>query len=339
MSNTILLGHGSGGRMMHELIATHFAPAFGIRGVSDAAVLDIPEGARMAVTTDSYVVSPLFFPGGNIGDLAVNGTINDLAVSGARPLYLTAGFIIEEGFHFADLEKIVGTMATAAQVAGVRIVAGDTKVVDKGKGDGMFINTAGIGIVPKGIELSAGNMRPGDRILLSGSIGRHGVAVMAERNGLDFSPPVQSDTAALHVLTAEIIASATEQEGSAAVRVMRDPTRGGLATTLKEFASESGLCIELEESAVPVEPGVRGACDLLGLDPLYVANEGILVAVLDGAVAEYVRERLCEHSMGTGAVLIGNVARGPEGMVLLHTSVGGKRIVDMLPGEQLPRIC
>lgn len=339
MSDTILLGHGSGGRMMHELIATHFSPAFGIQGVSDAAVLDIPDGGRLAVTTDSYVVSPLFFPGGNIGDLAVNGTINDLAMVGARPLYLTAGFIIEEGFRFSDLDLIVRTMAEAAAAAGVQIVAGDTKVVDKGKGDGIFINTAGVGIVPSGIVLSAGNIRPGDRILLSGSIGRHGVAVMAERNGLDFNPPVVSDTAALNDLAGDIIASAIEKSGPSAVRLMRDPTRGGLATTLKEFAAESGLCIELNEKDVPVEPGVRGACELLGLDPLYVANEGVLVAVLDGAVAEYVSERVRTHPAGTDAMLVGTVKEKPEGMVLLQTSVGGKRMVDMLPGEQLPRIC
>lgn len=339
MSDTILLGHGSGGRMMHELIATHFSPAFGIKGVSDAAVLDIPQGSRLAVTTDSYVVSPLFFPGGNIGDLAVNGTINDLSMVGAHPLYLTAAFIIEEGFRFADLDLIVRTMAEAASAAGIRIVAGDTKVVDKGKGDGIFINTAGVGVVPAGVDLSSGNMRPGDRILLSGSIGRHGVAVMAQRNGLDFNPPVVSDTAALNGLVGDIITSATERGGPSAVRVMRDPTRGGLATTLKEFALESGLCIELDETAVPVEPGVQGACELLGLDPLYVANEGILVAVLDGAVAEYVFERVRTHPAGSGAMLAGTVKERPEGMVLLQTSVGGRRVVDMLPGEQLPRIC
>jgi len=339
MSDTILLGHGSGGRMMHELISKHFAPAFGIQGVSDSAVLDIPNGGRLAITTDSYVVSPLFFPGGNIGDLAVNGTINDLAMVGARPLYLTTGFIIEEGFPFSDLDLIVRTMAGAARAVGVRIVAGDTKVVDKGKGDGIFINTAGVGVVPEDVQLSPHRIQPGDRILLSGSIGRHGVAVMAERNGLDFKPPVVSDSAALNGLVEIIMTAASEQNKNASVRLMRDPTRGGLATTLKEFATESGLCIELLEESIPVSPGVRGACELLGLDPLYVANEGILVAVLDGAVAEYVLERVREHQAGMEAALIGTVTQDPEGFVLLRTTVGGRRIVDMLPGEQLPRIC
>jgi hydrogenase expression/formation protein HypE len=339
MADYILLGHGSGGRMMHELISEHFAPAFGIKGVSDAAVLDMPDGAHLAMTTDSYVVSPLFFPGGNIGDLAVNGTINDLAMVGARPLYLTAGFIIEEGFPFEQLERIVTSMADAARNAGVMVVAGDTKVVDRGKGDGIFINTSGVGVVPDGVELSPSLIRPGDRVLISGSIGRHGISVMAERNGLDFDPPVLSDTAALDVLAQSLLDAAQEKGIPDGVRLMRDPTRGGLATTLKEFALESGLCIELGESDVPVEPGVLGACELLGFDPLYVANEGILVAVLDGAVAKYALDKARGHPAGSGAALVGNVVAKPEGMVLLHTSVGGRRVVDMLPGEQLPRIC
>jgi hydrogenase expression/formation protein HypE len=329
----ILLGHGSGGRMMHELVSTHFAPAFGIEGVSDAALLDAPEGARIAVSTDSYVVSPLFFPGGNIGDLAVNGTVNDLAVSGARPLYLTAGLIIEEGFLMADLERIVGAMASAARAAGVRIVAGDTKVVDRGKGDGVFINTSGVGVVPAGVELSPSRIRPGDLVIVSGSIGRHGVAVMGERNGLSFKPPVTSDTAPLYRLAEAML------DKPDAVRLMRDPTRGGVATTLKEFAQDSGLCIRIREAAVPVEPGVGGACDLLGLDPIYVANEGTLLAVVAPDVSDYVLEKMRKVPEGSGAVIIGEIAGEPAGAVVLETAIGGTRLVDMLQGDQLPRIC
>lgn len=328
---------------MHELIAEHFAPAFDIRGVSDSAVLDMPNGARgadgaggekLAVTTDSYVVSPLFFPGGNIGDLAVNGTVNDLAVCGARPLYLTTGFIIEEGFAFEHLKKIVGSMAEAAKLAGVRVVAGDTKVVERGKGDGLFINTSGVGVVPPGARLGPGEIRPGDRILISGSIGNHGIAVMAERNGLSFDPPVLSDTAALNGLSEMMLAG-----GKQGVKVMRDPTRGGLATTLKEFAADSGLCMVLAEDELPLAPGVRGACDLLGLDPLYVANEGVLVAVVSPGVAEYLVASMRKHPLGKDARAVGEVKSAPRATVLVKTAVGGTKIVDMLLGEQLPRIC
>lgn len=333
----ILLGHGSGGRLMHELIAEHFAPAFDIRGVTDSAVLEMPAGAgggKLAVTTDSFVVSPLFFPGGNIGDLAINGTVNDLAVSGGRPLYLTAGFIIEEGFPFGQLKKIVASMAEAARQAGVRVVAGDTKVVEKGKGDGLFINTSGVGVVPADARLGPGEIRAGDRILISGSIGNHGIAVMAERGGLSFDPPVLSDTAPLNGLCETMLACGRE-----GVKAMRDPTRGGLATTLKEFAADSGLCMVLAEDELPLAPGVRGACDLLGLDPLYVANEGVLVAVVSPGVAEYVLASMRKHPRGKDAHMVGEVTSAPPSKVLVKTAVGGKKMVEMLQGEQLPRIC
>lgn len=320
--------------MMHDLIEEVIAPAFSMEELSDSAVLDTPgAGGRLAVTTDSYVVSPLFFPGGDIGGLAVNGTVNDLAVAGARPLYLTAGFVIEEGFHVELLRKVVFSMAKAANEAGVKIVAGDTKVVQKGKGDGIFINTAGVGFVPEGVELSPSRIRPGDRIIVSGRIGEHGIAVMAERNGLRFDPPVLSDTAALDGLAAKAL------EAGEGLRVMRDPTRGGLATTLKEFAAGSGLCITLEERLVPVGQGVLGACELLGLDPLYVANEGVLVAVAEEAVAKYLLEEFKRHPLGAWATDVGEVTGEPGGRVVLRTSIGGSRLVEMLQGEQLTRIC
>jgi hydrogenase expression/formation protein HypE len=330
----ILMGHGSGGRMMHELISSKFAPAFGMEDMGDAAVLELKAKGRLAMSTDSYVVSPLFFPGGNIGELAVNGTVNDIAMVGAEPVYLTCGFIIEEGMPLSDLERIVASMAKAADAAGVKIVAGDTKVVDKGKGDGLFINTAGVGLIPEGIHLSPSLIREGDVIIISGEMGRHGMAVMAERSGLSFDPPLTSDTAALGGLVNVMLKAA-----GTGLRAMRDPTRGGVATTLKEFALESGLAMELEEEALPVPPGVRGACDLLGLDPLFVANEGLLLAVVSGDMAEYLLKEMKAHPLGAGARAIGSVLGGPEGKVLLRTSIGGTRIVDMLEGGQLPRIC
>ena len=330
----ILMGHGSGGRMMHELISSVFAPAFGITGLGDAAVLEAASGGKLAMTTDSCVVSPLFFPGGNIGELAVNGTVNDLAMVGAEPLYLTSGFIIEEGMPMDDLKRIIGSMAEAASLAGVKIVAGDTKVVDKGKGDGVFINTAGVGLIPEGVDLSPAFIREGDIIVISGEMGRHGMAVMSERNGLSFDPPVVSDTAALNGLTSLMVKAA-----DGGLRAMRDPTRGGVATTLKEFAIESGLSMELDEEELPVPAGVRGGCDLLGLDPLFVANEGLLLAVVSGDVSEYLLKEMRGHPLGAGACAIGRVLSGPEGRVSLRTSIGGTRLVDMLEGGQLPRIC
>lgn len=330
----ILLGHGSGGRLMHDLIRSRFGPAFGISSVTDAALLDIPRGARLAFTTDSYVVSPIFFPGGSIGDLAVNGTINDLAVSGAVPLYLSVGFVIEEGFMLSELDRIISNMARAAQSAGVRIVAGDTKVVERGKADGMFITTSGVGAVPEGIELSADNVQAGDAVLVSGPIGNHGMAVMAKRNGLTFEPALLSDTAPLNRITQAML-----QNDPSGVRVMRDPTRGGLATTLKEFAEAVGCAIEIWEGNVPVLPQVAGACDLLGLDPLYVANEGILVAVVRADMAEYHIALMRATLEGSGAVHIGVIKDAPRGAVMLRTMLGGSRLLDMLQGEQLPRIC
>jgi hydrogenase expression/formation protein HypE len=328
----ILLGHGSGGRLMHELITEHFGPAFGMREFGDSAVFNMSR-KKVAFTTDSYVVSPLFFPGGNIGELAVYGTVNDLAVSGADPLYLAAGFIIEEGFPLEELRTVVSSMSAAAEKAGVRIVAGDTKVVNKGKGDGLFINTSGVGIVYEGVEISASRIRAGDKVLLSGEIGTHGMAVMSERNGITFSPPIKSDTAPLNGLVKAMI------EADRDIHFMRDPTRGGLATALKEAATESKKCIRIKEDRVPVAPAVRGACDLLGLDPLYVANEGALVAIVSPGTASSVCEVMKGHPYGAAARIIGEVSEAPEGMALLETAIGGTRMIDMLQGEQLPRIC
>lgn len=328
----ILLGHGSGGKQMHELIRTYFGPAFGIQGAGDSALVMVPSN-RLAYTTDSYVVTPLFFPGGNIGDLAVNGTVNDLVVSGAEPLYLTAGFVIEEGFLLSELKTIIASMAGAAEQAGVKIVAGDTKVVNRGKADGIFINTSGIGVVPEGREISGSNIKKGDKVILSGDIGSHGVAVMSERNNLTFDPPVASDTRALHGLVSVMYTASSK------IHFMRDPTRGGLATTLKEAAIESGLCIRIQEQALPIPQGVKGACSLLGLDPLFVANEGILIAMVDASVAENIVTAMRQHEFGRHAAVIGEIADVPGGGVLLETAIGGTRIIDMLQGEQLPRIC
>ncbi len=328
----ILLGHGSGGKLMHELISRHFSPAFGIEGAGDSAVIDLPT-RRLAYTTDSYVVTPLFFPGGDIGELAVNGTVNDLAVSGAEPLFLTAGFVIEEGFPLSDLKKIIVSMSAAAVKAGVKIVAGDTKVVNKGKADGIFINTSGIGALSDGRNISATKIKKSDKIVISGEIGNHGVAVISERNGLTFDPPITSDTRPLNSLVSAMY------DISGEIHFMRDPTRGGLATTLKEAALESGLCLRIREQALPVPPGVKGACSLLGLDPLFVANEGILIALVEAAVAEAVVSAMRRHEHGRHAAIIGEAVEAPAGMVLLETAIGGNRIMDMLQGEQLPRIC
>jgi len=328
----ILLGHGSGGKLMHALIEKYFSPAFGNAGTGDSAIIDF-HSKRLAYTTDSYVVSPLFFPGGNIGDLAVCGTVNDLSVAGAMPLYLTAGFIIEEGYPLADLKKIIASMAAAAKQAGVTIVAGDTKVVNKGKADGIFINTSGIGSLEDGISISPANIREGDAVIISGELGNHGVAVLAERNGLTFDPPVKSDTRPLNSLVKAMY------QASDKIRFMRDPTRGGLATTLKEAALESGYCIRIQEQVLPIPPPVKGACSLLGLDPLFVANEGILVAVVDSGVAEMIVSAMRDHEHGKSAAVIGTVDRSAPGMVLLETAAGGSRIIDMLQGEMLPRIC
>ncbi len=329
----ILLGHGSGGTMMHRLIREHFVPEFELKSLNDSAVLEGINQGKIAFTTDSYVVSPIFFPGGNIGELAVYGTVNDLSMVGARPLYITAGLIIEEGFPLDDLKKILSSMSEAAVKAGVKIVAGDTKVVNKGKGDGIFINTSGIGIIEEGLDISPLMVKPGDKVIISGPIGNHGISIMGERNGLTFEPPVLSDTAPLNSLVGDML-NATKE-----IHAMRDPTRGGLATTLKEFAMDSGACIVIEEELIPVPPGVRGACELLGLDPLYVANEGILVAVASPDVVDSLISIMRKHPLGKETRLIGDVQEAPAGMVLLKTAIGGTRIVEMLSGDQLPRIC
>jgi hydrogenase expression/formation protein HypE len=329
----ILLGHGSGGTMMHKLIREHFAPRFEMKSLNDSAVLKGISNGKIALTTDSYVVSPIFFPGGNIGELAVYGTVNDLSMVGAKPLYITVGFILEEGFPLDDLKKVLSSMSDAAEKADVKIVAGDTKVVNKGKGDGIFINTSGIGIIKDRIDISPSKVKIGDKVILSGPIGNHGISIMGERNGLTFEPPVLSDTAPLNSLVRDMLKITKK------VHAMRDPTRGGLATTLKEFATDSGYCIVIEEKLIPVPSGVKGACELLGLDPLYVANEGILVAIVSPDVTEKLVNAMKKHPLGKNTRAIGEVRKAPEGMVLLKTSIGGTRIVEMLSGDQLPRIC
>lgn len=329
----ILLGHGSGGTMMHKLIREHFAPRFEMKSLNDSAVLEGISHGKIALTTDSYVVSPIFFPGGNIGELAVYGTVNDLSMVGAKPLYITVGFILEEGFPLDDLKKVLSSMSDAAEKADVKIVAGDTKVVNKGKGDGIFINTSGIGIIKDKIDISPSRVKLGDKVILSGPIGNHGISIMGERNGLTFEPPVLSDTAPLNGLVRDMLKITKK------VHAMRDPTRGGLATTLKEFATDSGYCIVIEEKLIPVPSGVKGACELLGLDPLYVANEGILVAIVSPDVTEKLVSAMRKHPLGKDTRVIGEVRKAPEGMVLLKTSIGGTRIVEMLSGDQLPRIC
>ena len=329
------LSHGNGGRAMAQLIEDLFAAAFRnpwLDQRNDQACLDLPPG-RIAMTTDSYVVSPLFFPGGDIGSLAVHGTVNDLAMAGARPLHLSAGFILEAGFPLADLQRIVESMAGAARSAGVSIVTGDTKVVERGKGDGVFINTTGIGVIPDGVQLSGDRARPGDGILLSGTLGDHGVAVMSQRAGLEFETTLQSDSAALHELVAAMIAAAP------GLRCLRDPTRGGLAATLNELATQSSVGMHIREAAIPIRAEVAAACELLGLDPLYSANEGKLVAICPPEDAERVLAAMRAHPLGAAAAIIGTVREDPHRFVTMETLFGGNRLVDWLSGEQLPRIC
>ncbi|NEW97734.1 hydrogenase expression/formation protein HypE [Rhodopseudomonas sp. BR0G17] len=330
------LSHGAGGRAMAHLIGEIFHAAFDnpmLRAGNDQAAFEVAAG-RMVMTTDGYVVSPLFFPGGDIGSLAVHGTINDVAMAGARPLYLSAGFIIEEGFAFADLKRIADSMAAASRAAGVPIVTGDTKVVERGKADGVFITTTGVGIAPRDLVLSADQARPGDKVLLSGFIGDHGVAVMSQRQNLAFETSIQSDSAALHELVAAMVAAAPQ-----GLRVMRDPTRGGLAATLNELAQQSAVGFRLDEDAVPVRPEVVAACELLGLDPLYVANEGKLVAVAAPEAADALLAAMRAHPLGRDAAIIGEVIEDDHHFVQMTTAFGGGRIVDWLAGEQLPRIC
>jgi hydrogenase expression/formation protein HypE len=331
------LGHGAGGRAMAQLIDELFARALDNEWLArgdDGAVLPAPAAdERLVMSTDAHVVSPLFFPGGDIGCLAVHGTINDVAVMGARPLYLTASFILEEGFPLADLARIVCSMAEASREARVPVVAGDTKVVEQGKGDGVFITTTGLGALPAGRELGGARARPGDAILLSGTLGDHGMAIMAQRESLAFDSTIVSDTAALHGLIADLL------DAAPGVRVLRDPTRGGLATTLNEIAARSGVGMELDETAIPVQPQVDAACELLGLDPLYVANEGKLVAICDPGDADRALAALRAHPLGERAARIGTVTDDPHGFVQIRTGFGGRRMVDWLSGEQLPRIC
>ncbi len=329
------MSHGSGGRAMAQLVEQLFAAAFDNEWLAqrnDQALLPRPAG-RIVMSTDCHVVSPLFFPGGDIGCLSVHGTVNDVAMSGAQPLYLAAGFILEEGFPLADLKRIVDSMAKAARDAGVPIVTGDTKVVEAGKGDGVFITTTGVGVVPPGIEISGDRARPGDRILVSGTIGDHGMAVMSQRESLAFGTDLVSDTAALHGLVAAMVAAVPE------LRVLRDPTRGGLATTLNEIASQSGVGMLIEEAAVPVLRQVGAACEFLGLDPLYVANEGKLVAIVPAAQAQTLLQAMQAHPLGRRAALIGEVTADEHHFVQMRTRFGGRRIVDWLAGDQLPRIC
>jgi hydrogenase expression/formation protein HypE len=334
----ILLAHGSGGRLSQELIAKEFLPPWEnpiLRRLNDSAVFPVGDGTgpRLAFSTDSYVVKPLFFKGGDIGRLAVCGTVNDLAMSGATPLYLSAGFVIEEGLPLSSLRDVVRSMRDAAAEAGVEIVAGDTKVVEKGSADGLFINTAGVGTLAPGVEISGDGARVGDAVLVSGSVGDHGVAVLSEREGLDFESPIASDVAPLNDMVAAML------EASPNVHVLRDPTRGGLATTLNEIASQSDAGISIREEAIPLHDGVWAACEMLGLDPLYVANEGKLVAVVGAADAEAVLAAMRQSEYGREAAIIGEVAAEPAGKVLMKTGVGGTRIVHVLTGELLPRIC
>ena len=333
-NETILLAHGSGSRLSHELIEKNFLPSLTnplLARLDDSAVFDL--SGRLAFTTDSYVVSPIFFPGGDIGKLAVCGTINDLAMSGAAPLYLSLSFIIEEGLTISELKKVVNSIKAAAEEAEVKIVTGDTKVVNRGSADKLFINTSGIGIVPKDINISGTNAKVGDKVILSGAIGDHGIAVMSQREGLRFSAPIQSDCAPLNKLVSQML------EASSQIHCMRDPTRGGLATTLNELAKQSKVGISIEEEKILVHDGVRAACELLGLDPLYVANEGKLVAIVAPTDAEKVLDRMKRNHYGSNASIIGEVTEEHKGKVIMRTRLGASRIVDMLSGELLPRIC
>ena len=329
------LSHGGGGRAMAQLVEQLFQQAFDNEWLAqrnDQALLPQPAG-RIVMSTDCHVVSPLFFPGGDIGCLSVHGTLNDVAMSGAVPLYLAAGFILEEGFPLADLQRIVLSMAAAARQAGVPIVTGDTKVVEKGKGDGVFITTTGVGVVAPGLDISGANARPGDRILVSGTMGDHGMAIMSLRENLSFGTDLVSDTAALHGLVAAMVAAVPE------VRVLRYPTRGGLASTLNEIATQSGVGMLLDEAAIPVLPQVEAACEFLGLDPLYVANEGKLIAIVPAARAEVLLATMQSHPLGARSAIVGEVVEDSHHFVQMRTRFGGRRIVDWLAGDQLPRIC
>ena len=334
-TDRVLLGHGSGGKMTADLIARYFLPAFRneyLDRMDDQAVLNV-EGGRLAFTTDAHVVTPLFFPGGDIGTLAVNGTVNDLAMAGARPLYLSAAFILEEGLPLTQLARIVESMSAAAKRADVLLVAGDTKVVDRGKADGCFITTSGVGMVTHHQEITAAAACPGDLVILSGAIAEHGMAIMATRADLELESPIESDSAPLHELVLAMLESGGE------IHCLRDPTRGGVATALNEIARQSSVGIVLEEEAIPVKEPVRGICELLGLDPLYVANEGKLLAVVAPERADRVLAAMHRRDEGRDARIIGEIVRDPDHLVVLKTRVRGRRVVDMLQGDQLPRIC
>ncbi len=359
---TIVMGHGAGGKMMADLIDHLFAPAFDnewLGQMGDATALDLssivrgPLSGKLAFTTDSFVVSPLFFPGGNIGELAVYGTVNDLAMRGAKPLFLSAGFILEEGLPMETLGRVVDSMAAACMKAGVKIAAGDTKVVQKGHGDGLYINTTGIGVIPEGVEIAPQNARPGDMVLVNGTMGDHGIAVMSVREGLAFETEIKSDTAPLNGLVEAMIEASRSGHGSPshkskkqgglshppAIHCLRDATRGGLAAVLNELAIASKVGIVFDERKVPIRPEVNAACEMLGLDPLYIANEGKLVAILPEEDAEKTLSAMHGHEYGKEAVIIGRVVAEHPGLVTAKTAIGGERIVDIPAGELLPRIC
>ncbi len=334
-NDTVVLGHGSGGTLSAELLRNVILPAYAnplLERLEDQATLDI-NGTRIAFTTDSFVVKPLFFPGGNIGSLAVHGTINDLAMGGARPLFLSVSYILEEGFPVADLRRISESIGEAARACDVAVVTGDTKVVEHGSGDGLFINTAGIGIVPDGVAISAANAQPGDAVILSGPIGEHGIAILARREGLELECAVESDSAPLHRLVAKML------EVTRNIHCLRDPTRGGVASTLNEIAAQSRVGMRIDEDKIIVRDGVRGVCELLGLDPMYVANEGKLVAIVPADNAEAVVRAMRTDPLGRDAAIVGAVSERDPGLVLMRTPYGTTRIVSMLAGDQLPRIC
>ncbi|MBT3348349.1 MAG: hydrogenase expression/formation protein HypE [Thiotrichales bacterium] len=334
-NGTIDMSHGSGGRAMAQLIEKLFIRYFDnelLRQGDDQATFNIPSG-RMSISTDGHVISPLFFPGGDIGSLSIHGTLNDVSMSGANPLYLSAGFIIEEGFPLADLERIVKSMGEAARDAGVAVVTGDTKVVERGKGDGVFITTTAVGTIPEGVNISGNRATPGDCILVSGTIGDHGVAILSSRENLEFETTLQSDSAALHTLIAKMVKRVPN------IHCLRDPTRGGVATTLNEISQQSKVGMRIEENQLPIHPAVHAACELLGLDPLYVANEGKLICICAEENAPTLLELMRSDPLGREAAIIGEVTKDPNSFVEMNTTLGGSRIIDWLVGEQLPRIC
>jgi hydrogenase expression/formation protein HypE len=335
----IVLGHGSGGKLTADLIEKIFLPAFRnptLDKLDDQAVVDIG-GARLAFTTDSFVVTPIFFPGGDIGRLAIHGTVNDLAMSGARPLYLSAAFILEEGLAVDDLRRVVESMRAAAAEAGVQLVTGDTKVVNRGKGDQIFITTTGIGVIEHDVSISADRALPGDKIIVSGYVGDHGMTIMSQREGLEFESSIESDCAPLNGLVAAMLATASPANDF--IHTLRDPTRGGVATTLNEIAKRANVGMVLDERTIPVRESVKGACEVLGLDPLYVANEGKLLALVAPEMADAVLEQMRQNRLGQDAAIIGEVVEAHSGMVLMKTEIGGTRVLDVMFGEQLPRIC